>query len=86
MTETLAANQLAPGLVVVLAAGAGTRMRSATAKVLHPVLGKPMLGHVLDAVAETDPGIVAVVVGHQRERVEQYVAAQYPQAVIAVQD
>ena len=36
-----------PALVVVLAAGEGTRMKSDTAKVLHPVLGTPLLGHVL---------------------------------------
>ena len=35
---------------IVLAAGQGTRMKSALPKVLHPVGGKPMLGHVLDAV------------------------------------
>ncbi len=34
--------------IVILAAGQGTRMRSALPKVLHPVAGKPMLGHVID--------------------------------------
>lgn len=34
--------------IVILAAGQGTRMRSALPKVLHPIAGKPMLGHVID--------------------------------------
>jgi bifunctional UDP-N-acetylglucosamine pyrophosphorylase/glucosamine-1-phosphate N-acetyltransferase len=44
-----------PLAVVVLAAGAGTRMKSALPKVLHPVAGKPMLAHVLAAVARLKP-------------------------------
>jgi bifunctional UDP-N-acetylglucosamine pyrophosphorylase/glucosamine-1-phosphate N-acetyltransferase len=54
---------------VVLAAGAGSRMRSATPKVLHPLGGRPMLGHALHAVAGVRPEHLVVVVGHQRERV-----------------
>src|SRR3712207_4429591 len=46
---------------VVLAAGLGTRMRSALPKVLHPVCGQPMLGYVLDA-ARAATGSVPVVV------------------------
>ena len=41
--------------VVILAAGKGVRMASATPKVLHEVAGKAMLGHVLDAVAPLAP-------------------------------
>ena len=41
--------------VVVLAAGGGTRMKSKTMKVLHPVAGRLMIGHVLAAVQETSP-------------------------------
>ncbi|NOX79682.1 MAG: bifunctional N-acetylglucosamine-1-phosphate uridyltransferase/glucosamine-1-phosphate acetyltransferase [Deltaproteobacteria bacterium] len=50
---------------VVLAAGKGTRMKSSRAKVLHEVFFKPMLHHVLDAVAESSIEATAVVVGHQ---------------------
>ena len=55
--------------VLVLAAGQGTRMKSDLAKVLHPMAGRPLLAHVLDALAGLEVGRVLVVVGHQRERV-----------------
>ena len=57
--------------VVVLAAGKGTRMRSARPKVLHTVAGRPMIGHVLEATARlaTPPARIAVVIGHGAEEV-----------------
>jgi len=61
--------------VVVLAAGAGTRMHSATNKVLHPIAGRSMLSHSLHAVAETAPQHLVVVVGKDRDQVEPAVAA-----------
>ena len=54
---------------VVLAAGQGTRMRSATTKVLHPLLGRPMVAHVLDAALGAGAQRLAVVVGHQADQV-----------------
>ncbi len=51
--------------VVVLAAGKGTRMKSAVPKVLHRVAGKPMIGYVFEAAARLDPATTTVVVGHQ---------------------
>jgi bifunctional UDP-N-acetylglucosamine pyrophosphorylase/glucosamine-1-phosphate N-acetyltransferase len=50
--------------VVVLAAGQGKRMHSALAKVLHPLAGRPLLAHVLDAARELKPTQVLVVHGH----------------------
>lgn len=58
---------------VVLAAGAGTRMRSATPKVLHTLGGRSLLGHALHAIAGVGPEHLVVVVGHQRERVTEAV-------------
>jgi bifunctional UDP-N-acetylglucosamine pyrophosphorylase/glucosamine-1-phosphate N-acetyltransferase len=55
----------------ILAAGKGTRMKSARAKVLHPVLGMPVLEYVLRAVREVHAEPVVAVVGHQAEEVEQ---------------
>ncbi|MGV0642222.1 bifunctional UDP-N-acetylglucosamine diphosphorylase/glucosamine-1-phosphate N-acetyltransferase GlmU [Mycolicibacterium sp. XJ879] len=55
--------------VVVLAAGAGTRMRSDTPKVLHTLAGRSMLAHALHAVAKVAPQHLVVVLGHDRERV-----------------
>lgn len=59
---------------VILAAGMGTRMRSARPKVLHPVGGRPMIGHVLDTVAGVQATRVAVVVAPGHEAVAEAVA------------
>jgi bifunctional UDP-N-acetylglucosamine pyrophosphorylase / glucosamine-1-phosphate N-acetyltransferase len=58
-----------PAAVVVLAAGEGTRMKSATPKVLHDLCGRSLVGHVLAASRELDPEHLVVVVGHAREQV-----------------
>ncbi|MGB3370620.1 MAG: bifunctional UDP-N-acetylglucosamine diphosphorylase/glucosamine-1-phosphate N-acetyltransferase GlmU [Rhodococcus sp. (in: high G+C Gram-positive bacteria)] len=60
--------------VVVLAAGAGTRMRSKTPKVLHSLAGRTMLAHALHAAADLGPDHLVTVVGHDRERVTESVA------------
>ncbi|NYT75622.1 bifunctional UDP-N-acetylglucosamine diphosphorylase/glucosamine-1-phosphate N-acetyltransferase GlmU [Alcaligenaceae bacterium] len=57
--------------IVILAAGLGKRMQSDLPKVLHPLAGKPMLGHVLDNAKQLNPGRIIVVVGHGAERVQQ---------------
>ncbi|MEZ5668361.1 MAG: bifunctional UDP-N-acetylglucosamine diphosphorylase/glucosamine-1-phosphate N-acetyltransferase GlmU [Alphaproteobacteria bacterium] len=59
---------------VVLAAGKGTRMRSAQPKVLHPVAGRPMIGHVLAAVQALGPARLAVVVAPGMQAVTDAVA------------
>ena len=59
-----------PTAVLVLAAGAGTRMKSATPKVLHAVAGRTLLAHALHAANDIDPDHLVVVVGHDRTRVE----------------
>jgi len=59
--------------VLVLAAGAGTRMRSDTPKVLHPLAGRSMLAHSLHAIAKMAPQHLVVVLGQDRERIEQVV-------------
>lgn len=58
---------------LVLAAGAGTRMRSAVPKVLHPIGGRPLLGHAVHAAAALDPAHLVVVLGHGRDQVGPYV-------------
>ena len=59
-----------PIQALILAAGKGTRMKSARAKVLHPSLGVPMLEHVVRALVAAGASPVTVVVGHQAEAVE----------------
>jgi bifunctional UDP-N-acetylglucosamine pyrophosphorylase / glucosamine-1-phosphate N-acetyltransferase len=61
--------------VVIMAAGKGTRMHSATPKVLHKLAGRPLLQHVLDRVAPLAPSRCVVVTGHGAERVEQLVGS-----------
>ena len=60
--------------IVILAAGQGTRMRSALPKVLHPVAGKPMLGHVIDPARALQPQRIHVVIGHGAEAVRERLA------------
>lgn len=60
-------------IVLILAGGKGTRMKSDLAKVLHPVGGRPMLEYVLDTSRALEPGRIIVIVGHQAERVESLV-------------
>src|ERR671932_822496 len=60
-----------PLAMIVLAAGKGTRMHSSLAKVLHPLAGRALLTHVLDAATSLAPQHLIVVVGHQAEKVRQ---------------
>ena len=70
----------------MLAAGAGTRMKSATPKVLHRVLGLPLVEHVLYAALPTQPNEIVVVVGHGRDAVLAQLSNSYPQAKAVVQE
>ena len=67
---------------IVLAAGKGTRMRSARAKVLHEVLGRPMVNWIVQSALDAGFAPVVVVVGHQREAVEHAVRREFPDAPI----
>jgi bifunctional UDP-N-acetylglucosamine pyrophosphorylase/glucosamine-1-phosphate N-acetyltransferase len=60
--------------VVILAAGKGTRMKSARSKVLHRVAGQPMIEHVLAAAGVLSARTTTVVVGHQAESLESALA------------
>lgn len=79
-----------PAAAVVLAAGEGTRMRSAIPKVLHEIGGRSLLGHALHTAAELQPEHLAVVVGHARDRVGaavELIAGELARPLpIAVQD
>ncbi|HZI97019.1 MAG TPA: NTP transferase domain-containing protein, partial [Actinomycetales bacterium] len=75
-----------PAAVVVLAAGEGTRMKSATPKVLHAIGGRSLLGHAIAAARGLDPQHLAVVIRHGRDAVAAHVSVVDPEAVIADQD
>ena len=75
--------------IVILAAGQGKRMQSSIPKVLHPLAGKPMLGHVLDAVSllsDAENIQPCVVIGHGGEAVQQYLLKHYPKTWVALQN
>jgi bifunctional UDP-N-acetylglucosamine pyrophosphorylase/glucosamine-1-phosphate N-acetyltransferase len=62
---------------IVLAAGHGTRMKSAMPKVMHRVCGLPIVHFVVQAALDAGCGEVIVVVGHRREQVEEYLAQTF---------
>ncbi len=72
--------------VIVLAAGEGTRMRSTTPKVLHPLAGRTMLGHVLASAEALDPEHLLVVVGHGRDEVTASLSGRAQAVVQETQD
>jgi len=72
-------------LTVVLAAGEGTRMRSSTPKVLHPVAGQTLLAHVLKAAPSSEGSALAVVIGPDHAAVADEARRQRPDAAIFVQ-
>lgn len=80
MAKASAQTRSAPPLhVIVLAAGQGTRMRSVLPKVLHPIGGRPMLGHVLDAAMTLGAQGIHVVHGHGGEQVRDWFEATQSQ-------
>ena len=71
---------------IVLAAGAGTRMRSKRAKVLHELGGRSMIAHSLIALREAGVTRTVAVVGHDRDQVSAAIAEVDPDVLLAVQD
>src|SRR5690606_28207136 len=72
--------------VIILAAGQGTRMKSAKAKVLHALAGVPLVGHVLSTAEELGAAHILTVVRHEREAVSGEVLRRSPNAIIVDQD
>ncbi len=72
--------------IIVLAAGQGTRMKSRLPKVLHPIGGRPLVGHVLTTAARLGADHVEVVVRHERDQVVAALADKHPDVVFVDQD
>ena len=68
---------------VILAAGLGTRMKSAHPKVMHPLAGRPMILHLMDTLSAVEPEKVAVVIGQDMDGVARAVA---PHACVIQKD
>lgn len=75
-----------PAAVIVLAAGAGTRMKSKIPKILHPIGGVSMVGHALAAAKGLTPERLAVVVRFERDAVAAHIASVDSNALIVDQD
>ncbi len=75
-----------PAAVIVLAAGAGTRMKSRTPKILHEIGGRSLVGHALAAARSLQPQNLALVVRHERDRVAEHLRSLDPEALIVDQD
>jgi bifunctional UDP-N-acetylglucosamine pyrophosphorylase/glucosamine-1-phosphate N-acetyltransferase len=75
-----------PAAVIVLAAGAGTRMKSTKPKVLHEVMGLTLLDHVLQAAAQLNSEKTLVIIGHGRDQVQEHLTKTHSGVVTAVQD
>ena len=67
--------------VIILAAGLGTRMKSATIKILHKAAGRPIVEYVLDVASEVSDETPVMIVGHQRESVQKCVGERARYAV-----
>lgn len=79
-------NSHSPAAVIVLAAGAGTRMKSKLPKVLHRIGGRSLLMHAITAARGTEPGQLVAVVRHEREQVVGHLAEHAPEVLVADQD
>lgn len=72
---------MAKRYAVILAAGQGSRMKSKLYKVLHPVAGKPMVGHVADQLEEMSLDKIVTIVGHGAEKVKEYLGERVEYAL-----
>src|SRR5690606_6574127 len=75
-----------PRAAIILAAGQGTRMKSPLPKVLHPVGGRAMLDHAIDAAEALDCERIVVVVGDHSPEVRDHVEKRLGAAAVAMQD
>ncbi|HEX5324637.1 MAG TPA: bifunctional UDP-N-acetylglucosamine diphosphorylase/glucosamine-1-phosphate N-acetyltransferase GlmU [Capsulimonadaceae bacterium] len=74
-----------PFAAVVLAAGKSTRMRSKRPKSLHPIAGRPLISHILDALTLAGAARIVVIVGHAADQVREALGEGYEYALQAEQ-
>ncbi len=72
--------------VIVLAAGKGKRMKSEIPKVLHELMGRPILYYILSTIEELNPKNTFIIVGYKRELIVDYVNINFPEVGIIVQE
>ncbi|HET6400528.1 MAG TPA: sugar phosphate nucleotidyltransferase [Candidatus Kapabacteria bacterium] len=87
MTELSTAEASRPLATVILAAGQGKRMQDPSlAKVLYPIGGEPMLGHVLRLCQHIEAAPIICIIGYGREAVAAYISEQFPRVRTAIQE
>lgn len=87
MTDIATAEAFRPLSAIVLAAGQGKRMQDPTlAKVLYPIGGEPMLGHVLRLCQNIQADPIICIIGYGREAVGAYISEQFPHVRTAIQE
>ncbi|WP_379920817.1 bifunctional UDP-N-acetylglucosamine diphosphorylase/glucosamine-1-phosphate N-acetyltransferase GlmU [Erythrobacter sp. R86502] len=84
MTSTSIHSPAQAFAAIILAAGKGTRMKSDTHKVLHPIAGKPMLLHLLDSLTEADLARTVVVAGDRHEQLDKALSGR--EVTVALQE
>ncbi len=84
MLRVMATNPSGPVAAVVLAAGKGTRMKSAIPKVLHPACGKPLVSWPVESVLVVGASPVVVVTGHRHDLVDAELAGRFGNRVKTV--
>jgi len=72
--------------VIVLAAGKGKRMKSEIPKVLHKILGQPILYYVLTTIRKLSPKNIFTVIGYKKELISDYIKSNFPEVKIVVQE
>ena len=75
-----------PAAVIILAAGAGTRMKSRLPKIMHPIGGMSMIGHALAAAKGLEPERTVAVIRHERDAVAEHIGSFDPAVLLADQD
>jgi len=87
MTELLIPDSQRPLAAIVLAAGQGKRMQDPTlAKVLYPIGGEPMLGHVLRLCKQIEAAPIICIIGYGRDAVAAYISENFPDVLSAIQE
>jgi len=86
VSEGMHHQTISPLVIIILAAGKGTRMNTSLPKVLHTLMGRPLLDHVLDTAFSLDPGKVIIIAGYAADSVRSSVGNRSGDLEIVIQE